>query len=98
MITPGSTPGTIEPETQRPDEAFMEQPEPVERPLRPGVVSCVIRPGAPELAADDWTDLTAEQRIDAVWTLTKACMAWNSEGDDEPRLQRSVVHIQRAGG
>ncbi|MDR3621815.1 MAG: hypothetical protein P4L85_20850 [Paludisphaera borealis] len=75
----------------------MEQPKPAERPLRPGVVSRVIRKGAPEPTDVDWMALTPEQRIDAVWTLTKACMAWNSEGGDEPRLQRSVVHIKRKG-
>jgi hypothetical protein len=75
----------------------MERPKPGDRPLRPGVTSRVIRPGAPEAPDDDWMNLTPEQRIDAVWTLTKACMAWNSEGDDEPRLQRSIVHIQRDG-
>lgn len=78
----------------------MEQPKPADRPLRPGVTSRVIRPGEPEPADmdSDWMAMTPEQRIDAVWTLTKACMAWNTEGDDEPRLQRSVVHIKRAGG
>ena len=67
--------------------------------MRPNMASRVIREGTPASAHDDLaaTTLTPEQRIDAVWTLTKACMAWNSEGDDEPRLQRSVVHIQRKG-
>jgi len=73
----------------------MEQSKPVDRPLRPGVTSRVIRPGEPEPADTDWMALTPEQRIDAVWTLTKA---WNAEGDDDPRLQRSVVHIKRVGG
>ena len=65
----------------------MEQPKAADRPLRPGVTSRVIRPGTPEPDDIDLTALTPEQRIDAVWTLTKACMAWNTEGDDEPRLQ-----------
>lgn len=75
----------------------MEQPKPGDRPLRRGVVSRVIRPGVPEAPDDDWTSLTPEQRIDAVWILTKAWMAWSSEEDDEPRPQRSVVHIKRDG-
>jgi hypothetical protein len=39
--------------------------------------------------------MTPEERIDAVWTLTKACMGWNSEGADEHRLRKEVVRITR---
>jgi hypothetical protein len=59
----------------------MNPSQPPERPLRPNVVSRVIRKGASAPALDDLdaTALTPEQRIDAVWTLTKACaVGWAS--------------------
>ena len=43
----------------------------------------------------DQDDLPAspEERMEMVWELTLACMAWR--GMIEPGLQRSVVHILR---
>jgi hypothetical protein len=55
----------------------------------------VQRPGEAPAQRDEWRDRSPEERLAAVWTLTQACMGWNAEGDGEPRLQRSVVHIQR---
>lgn len=78
-------------------EGSMGPLEPSERLLRTNATTRVIRKGDPIPDDDHEPELTPEQRIDAVWTLTKACMGWNSEGGDEPRLQRSVVHIQRRG-
>jgi len=46
----------------------------------------------PPLSAD-WEGTTAEERIDAVWELTRLCLAWSESG--EPRLQRSVCRVQR---
>ena len=48
-----------------------------------------------DLAADALASMTPEQRIDTVWTLTKACMGWNNEVDDEPRLRKDVVKVTR---
>lgn len=64
------------------------------------ITSRVIRPGEPEPSGqEDWLDATPDERIEAVWTLTKACMAWEGDerGEDsgEPRLQRSVTRVQR---
>ena len=56
--------------------------------------SRVIRPGDLPFATDAWQDSTPESRMTAVWELTLQCLAWR--GADEPRLQRSVVRIQRA--
>jgi hypothetical protein len=56
----------------------------------------VIRDGAPEPPDDDWSMASPEERIEAVWTLTKLCMAWNNPSTDVPRLQRTVTHLQRA--
>lgn len=40
------------------------------------IVSRVIRPGEQEPPdSEDWSDATPDERIEAVWTLTKACMA-----------------------
>lgn len=61
------------------------------------ITSRVIRPGEREPSeVEDWRDATPDERIEAVWTLTKACMAWGGEDSGEPRLQRSVSRIQRA--
>ncbi|MCA8978963.1 MAG: hypothetical protein H6831_04755 [Planctomycetes bacterium] len=59
------------------------------------IVTRTIRPGAGEPADRSWRDASIEERIEGVWTLTKLCLAWNSEDDDEPRLQRSVVRVLR---
>jgi hypothetical protein len=61
------------------------------------IVTRIHRPGDPPLEEDDWADSTAAERIEAVWTLTLQCLAWQGLGGDEPRLQRSVVRIQRPG-
>lgn len=60
------------------------------------VTARIIRPGQPVKTSDDWATSTAEERIEAVWMLTRLCMEWTRDGLDEPRLQRSVVRIQRA--
>lgn len=44
----------------------------------------------------DWLGTTVEQRMDAVWELTRQCLAWGMNAVDEPRLQRSVTRVQRA--
>ena len=56
----------------------------------------VIRDGLPEPPDDDWTMTSPEERIEAVWTLTELCMAWNKSSASEPRLQRTVTRLQRA--
>ena len=43
-----------------------------------------------------WLSRSPEERLAAVWELTLQCLAWQGSGADEPRLQRSVVRIQRA--
>jgi hypothetical protein len=56
----------------------------------------VIRDGLPEPPDDDWLNASPEERIEAVWTLTKLCLAWNKPLAIEPRLQRTVTRLQRA--
>ena len=57
----------------------------------------VIREGRPEPPDNEWFDSSPEERIEAVWTLTELCLAWKKHLTGEPRLQRTVTHIQRAG-
>src|SRR5213593_3460675 len=54
----------------------------------------IIRDGR-EPRDDTWKDSSPEERIEAVWTLTKLCLAWNNQQTDEPRLQRTVTRLQR---
>ena len=37
-----------------------------------------------------------EERMSAVWELTRLCLQWGSTGRDAPRLQRAVVRAQRS--
>ena len=62
------------------------------------ITSRVIRPPESEPYQDEWLNYSPEERIEAVWTLTKACMQWNAVSSDEPRLQRTVTRIQRPQG
>ncbi len=55
----------------------------------------VLRPGDPVPVDDEWLTRTLEERIEAVWMLTKICYAWAEDAAGEPRLQRSVVRVQR---
>ena len=56
----------------------------------------VIRNGKSEPFDDNWSEASPAERIEGVWMLTKLCLAWNQESDDEPRLQRTITHVQRA--
>lgn len=38
---------------------------------------------------------TMSARMAAVWQLTLQCLAWSDRDEGEPRLQRSVVRVQR---
>jgi hypothetical protein len=55
-----------------------------------------VRGKDPGASANDWASATPEQRMSAVWELTRLCLLWNSKVRDAPRLQRSVVRVQRA--
>ncbi len=56
----------------------------------------LVRPGAAKPKLLDIQALTPGQRMERVWTLTQLCLAMRGEQSHEPRLQRSVVRIQRA--
>jgi len=63
---------------------------------RANAVTRVIRPGEPEGEIRLWENSTPEERMNAVWELTLQCMALQPGAAGEPRLQRSVVRVQRA--
>ncbi len=50
-----------------------------------------IRDGQEEPSGNEWEGTTPEERIEAVWTLTKLCNGWNDV--DEPRLQRNITRV-----
>lgn len=56
----------------------------------------VIRAGDQAPGAWQADNSTPEARMEAVWELTLLCLAWRTEPPGEPRLQRSVVRIQRS--
>lgn len=55
----------------------------------------VFRAGQTPPPDTDWANSTPEERIDAVWTLTVLCLAWNQDDFIEPRLDKSVVRTIR---
>jgi hypothetical protein len=64
---------------------------------RRDITTRIIRPGEPVSPDVDWLSRTAEERVAAVWELTSLCQAWRQAGAGEPRLDRSVSRVLRAG-
>ena len=60
------------------------------------VTARAVRGPDPGASTQDWASATPEERMNAVWELTRLCLLWNAQTPDAPRLQRSVVRIQRA--
>jgi len=60
------------------------------------VITRVMHAGGPAPKGWQEASLTPEARMEAAWELTLLCMAWGTEPQGEPRLQRSVVRIQRS--
>ena len=56
----------------------------------------VFRDGASPSDEADWSSYTMEERINAVWELTCACLAWQTENPSELRLQKSVTRVIRS--
>jgi hypothetical protein len=56
----------------------------------------IIRDGQAEPFDDEWDNSSPEERIEAVWTLTRLCLAWNNQLTEEPRLQRNITRVQRS--
>ena len=63
-------------------------------PTRKGITTRIIRQAPPPVERSDWEGSTPEERLNAVWLLTRLCLEWSETG--ESRLQRSVCRIQRA--
>ncbi len=56
----------------------------------------VFRDGASPSDEADWSSYTPGERMNAVWDLTRACLAWQVEDPSALRLQRSVSRVQRS--
>ena len=56
----------------------------------------VFRDGASPSGEADWSSYTPEERMNGVWDLTRACLAWQVEDPSALRLQRSVSRVQRS--
>jgi hypothetical protein len=65
--------------------------------IRGGVTARVVRSGEAPLPEESWPG-SPEERLNAVWMLTRAAGAWTTKETGEPRLQRSTVRVQRARG
>jgi hypothetical protein len=46
---------------------------------------------------NDWAGTSPEERVEAVWLLSKLCYAWNSNQFDEPRLQSLLLEFNAVG-
>jgi hypothetical protein len=62
---------------------------------QPKSISVRLIRGGEEPMDEAWKESTPAERIEAVWTLTKICMAWAGYQTDEPRLQRTITRLQR---
>ena len=67
----------------------------VELRTRRVVTARAVRGTDFEEDAKEWAGTTPEQRMEAVWDLTRLCLLWNSREQDAPRLQRSIIRAQR---
>ena len=56
----------------------------------------VLRGGQTPFEDADWSSYTMEERINAVWELTRACLAWQVEDPSALRLDKSVTRVIRA--
>ncbi len=57
----------------------------------------VGRLGIDDERMDDewWQSFTADERVAMMWDLVLEARRWRGEVGDEPRLQRSVVRVER---
>jgi hypothetical protein len=58
----------------------------------------VVREGDDErrIDAEFWKQMTGDERIAIVWDMTVESEALRTGRADQPRLQRSVVRVQRS--
>jgi len=48
------------------------------------ITSRIIRKGDPQPEEQEWANTTPEERMNAVWELTRLRMAWQLDQTDEP--------------
>lgn len=54
----------------------------------------IIRGRSPARDVTGWETSSPDERLEAVWDLTRSVMEWSGHG--ESRLQRSVCRVQRS--
>ena len=62
-----------------------------------GIVARLSRQGDDEEGFDRafWASMAPTAKLEALWDMVIECRVWRGEHGDEPRLQRSLVRIQR---
>jgi len=72
-------------------------PDDVNERRRRNVTIRVGRLGVDDQRLDDewWASFTGDERVAMVWDLVVDARAWRGDGGPEPRLQRSVVRVER---
>ncbi len=66
-----------------------------EQRIRPNTTLRIVRPGQEPSPDSGWLEYSVEERLAAVWELTKLCFAWSQKGNGEPRLHRSISRVLR---
>ena len=70
---------------------------PAEEDKKRRITARLVRQGADEheFDAQFWREMSGEQRVEALWDMVLELHAIRGEEGDEPRLQRSVLRIER---
>jgi hypothetical protein len=65
-----------------------------------GIVARLSRQGDEEEVFDRafWESVAATVKLEVLWDMVIEARIWRGEHGDEPRLQRSVLRVQRGGG
>jgi hypothetical protein len=61
------------------------------------ITARLVRQGADEREFDlqFWKTIPPERRVEMLWDMVLELRALRGESGDEPRLQRSVLHVRR---
>jgi len=62
---------------------------------RRNITSRTIRPGEPLPSEEYWDTATPEERMNAVWELTRLCLFWKTGDIAEPRLDKQITRVIR---
>jgi hypothetical protein len=62
---------------------------------RINITSRIIRPGKPLPSEEYWDKATPEERMNAVWELTRLCLFWKVGDIAESRLNKQITRVIR---